>query len=136
MTDPSAPTSGVTGLSRRVAQRQLAAVERYDEAVQRYAQDLRQYAAGEIDGTEFGRDVVSLSVTQTARNVGEAVKLSAELSRWALSLVGAQVREEPEESESPGTKGTAQKSTGKKSTAKKSTGEKSTGEKRTGSQSG
>lgn len=120
MTDPSAPAGSVTGLSRRMAQRQLAAVERYDEAVQRYGQDLRRYAAGEIDGTEFGRDVVSLSVTHTARSVGEAVKLSAELSRWALSLVGAQLREEPEGSESPGTKGTAKKSTGKKATGSQS----------------
>lgn len=112
MAEPTSPAGSVRGLTRRVAQRQVQAVERYDEALQRYAASLRRYADGQIDGTELGKDMLSVAVEQTARGVEDLVEIGAEYSRWAWSLAGVQVRDEPAEADEPkGGKSGATKST-------------------------
>ena len=73
-------------LLRRLAGRQVVAIERYGDA-------LKQYADGKVDTAEFGKRILNLAYHEAARTAEDAFKLSVKYYAWLFSVAGIKLGE-------------------------------------------
>lgn len=92
MASTASRTESARGFARRMVQRQMSIVAHYGEALQLYADSLDRFVQGDMNATEFGKDIMRLSSDQATRTAEDAIELCTEYYRWLWSMVGVRVR--------------------------------------------